>query len=190
SNSGSGQQLLAARATCPLRRRFALPRLPNCYPDPELVLRAAWRARERDRVAHVRKASDVGDGALEAQAEARVRHAAVAAQVAVPAHRLLVDADLVHAGVEHLEALFALAAADDLADAGREHVHRGDGPAVVVDAHIERLDVLRVVHHDHGLLGVLLGEIALVLGLQVDAPLRRKLELLLPALAHRNRPGG
>jgi hypothetical protein len=31
-----------------------------------------------------------------------------------------------------VEALLALAAADDLADAGREHVHRGDRLAVVV----------------------------------------------------------
>jgi hypothetical protein len=29
--------------------------------------------------------------------------------------------------VEDVEALLALAAADDLADAGRQHVHRGDG---------------------------------------------------------------
>jgi hypothetical protein len=32
-----------------------------------------------------------------------------------------------------VEALLALAAADDLADAGRQHVHRGDGLAVVVE---------------------------------------------------------
>jgi hypothetical protein len=37
-----------------------------------------------------------------------------------------VDLQLVHARVEHVEALLALAAADDLADAGREHVHRRD----------------------------------------------------------------
>src|SRR5580700_6506973 len=58
---------------------------------------------------------------------------------------------------------------------------------VVVHPHIERLDVLRVVHHDHGLLSVLLGEIALVLRLQVDAPAHRKLELLLGAFEHLDR---
>jgi hypothetical protein len=55
-----------------------------------------------------------------------------------------------HARVEAVEALLALAAADDLADAGREHVHRGDGAAVVVHAHVEGLDLLGVVHHHHG----------------------------------------
>ena len=92
-----------------------------------------------------------------------------------------------HARVEHVEPLLALAAADDLADARRQHVHRRDRLAVVVHAHVERLDVLRVVHDDHRLLRVLLGEIALVLGLQVDAPLHRELELLLRALEDRDR---
>jgi hypothetical protein len=54
-----------------------------------------------------------------------------------------VEAELRHARVEHVEALLALAAADDLADAGRQHVHRRDGLAVVVQAHVEGLDLLR-----------------------------------------------
>ena len=54
---------------------------------------------------------------------------------------------------------------------GREHVHRRDRPVVVVQPHVERLDVLRVVHDDHRLADVPLGEVALVLRLQVDAPL-------------------
>jgi hypothetical protein len=41
-------------------------------------------ARERDRVAHLGEAGDIGEGAREAEAEARVRHRAIAAQVAVP----------------------------------------------------------------------------------------------------------
>jgi hypothetical protein len=88
--------------------------------------------------------------------------------------------------MRHLEPLLALAAADDLADAGGEHVHGRDGPAVVVLAHVERLDVLRVVHDDDRPADVLLGEPALVLGLQVDAPLHRELELLLRLLEEAN----
>jgi len=56
---------------------------------------------------------------------------------------------------------------------------RGDRPVVVVETHVERLDLLRVVHQDHRLADVLLGDVALVLGLQVDAPLGPELELLL-----------
>jgi uncharacterized protein YbaA (DUF1428 family) len=42
------------------------------------------------------------------------------------------------APVQHFKPLLALAAADDLADPGCEHVHRCDGPAVVVEPHIDR----------------------------------------------------
>jgi hypothetical protein len=119
---------------------------------------ATRRPRERDHVADVLDAGGVLDRALEAEAEAGVGHGAVAAQVAVPPVVLLGQAHLVHARVEHVEALLALAAADDLADAGRQHVHRGDGLAVVVLPHVEGLDVLRVVHHRDRALDDLLGE--------------------------------
>src|SRR5580700_6243435 len=49
------------------------------------ILRMPRSARERDRVAHVGKPGDVGERALEAEAEAGVRYRAVAAQVAIPA---------------------------------------------------------------------------------------------------------
>jgi hypothetical protein len=41
-------------------------------------------AGERNGLAHMVQAADPRDGALDAHAEARVRHAAVAAQVEVP----------------------------------------------------------------------------------------------------------
>ena len=66
----------------------------------------------------------------------------------------------------------------------RQHVHRRDRPAVVVQPHVEGLDGLRVIHHDDRLLRVFFGQIALVLRLQVDAPLDRKLELLVGPLEH------
>ena len=59
---------------------------------------------------------------------------------------------------ENVEAFFALAAADDLADAGDEHVHGPHGFAVVVDAHVERLQRARIIVQDDGVLEVLLGQ--------------------------------
>jgi len=70
-----------------------------------------------------------------------------------------------------LVALLALAAADELADLGHEHVHGGHGAPVVVLAHVEGLDGARVVEHDDRLPEHLLGQVALVLALQVHAPL-------------------
>src|SRR6266436_2349593 len=96
-------------------------------------------SREGDGVAHVGEAGDVGEGALEAEAEAGVRHRAVAAQIAVPGVMLPVDGALGHIAVQYFEPLLALAAADDFADPGCEHVHRRDRPPVVVHPHLEGL---------------------------------------------------
>src|SRR6266536_3943891 len=81
-------------------------------------------AREGDGIAHVGEARRIGDRALEAEAEAGVRHRPVAPEVAVPGVVFLVDAALGHARIEHFETLLALAAADDLAAPRCEDVHR------------------------------------------------------------------
>ena len=46
-----------------------------------------------------------------------------------------------HPRFEHIEPFFALAAADDFADPGDEHVHGAHRFAVVVDTHVERLEL-------------------------------------------------
>ena len=129
-------------------------------------------------VADIAHARQIHHHALEAQAEARVVAGAVPAQVAVPPVVLRVHAQLLDAALEQLQTLLALAAADDLADAGDKAVRRGDGLAVVIETHVKRLDFLGIVGHEHGLLIDLLGQEALVLGLQVGAPLDLIVELV------------
>ena len=51
-----------------------------------------------------------------------------------------------------------------------QHIHGGDRLAVVVEAHIEGLDLTGIVGDEYRLVEDLLGEVALMLGLQVDAP--------------------
>src|SRR5205807_5772330 len=137
--------------------------------------------------ANISEAGDVGDPALQPKAEPGMRDRSVTAQVPVPAVMRDIDAELGHARVEHVEPLLALAATDDLADPGRENVHRRHGLTVVVHAHVEGFDRLRIVHHDDRLLHVLFRQITLVLGLEIDAPCYRKLEFLLRALENRDR---
>jgi hypothetical protein len=69
------------------------------------IPRIARRSREGDCVAHVGEAGDVGQGALETEAEAGMRHRAVAAQIAVPGLVFPVDAALGHAAVQYFEPL-------------------------------------------------------------------------------------
>src|SRR5215467_8457352 len=60
-------------------------------PTRASILGIPRRARKRNRVAHVRQPRHIGERALEAEPETRMRHGAVAAQIAVPAVVLLVD---------------------------------------------------------------------------------------------------
>ncbi len=109
------------------------------------------------------------DGAFDAHAEAGVGDGAEAAEVEIPPVVVGFESLLGHSLGEDIRALFTLAAADDLADAGHEQVHRGDGLAAgcaaVVLAHVERLDRAGIVVDGDGTLEMLLGQIAFVLGL-------------------------
>ena len=154
-----------------------------------LEFRVAHGAGMQLHVADVADARQVHHHALEAQAEARVTAAAVAPQVAVPPVVLRLHAQLPNAALQQLQTFLALAAADDLADAGDKAVRRGHGLAVVVQAHVERLDLLGIVGDEHRLLVDLLGEIALVLGLEVGAPLHLVVELVVVFLQDLHRVG-
>ncbi len=113
-----------------------------------------------------------------------MRHGTVAAQVAIPPVVFLVQTHLGQAGIQHVQTLFTLGATDDLADARGQYVHGGNCLAVVVETHVEGLDVFRVVLHHHRRLEVLLGQIALVLGGEIDTPGDRELELLAAVFQH------
>ena len=112
------------------------------------------------------------------EAEAGMRHGAKTPQVPVPVVLFFGEADFIEPRVEHVEPLLALRPADQLADAGSQHVHRGHGLAVIVEPHVERLDLLGIVHDDDRPSDQGLGQVALVLGLKVDAPPHRELELV------------
>src|SRR5690606_39591808 len=88
--SDSGQKMMYALAPA-----MAMPtkhRAKNS--STASVLRRARRARVGDGVADVGQPADVDDQALEAEAEAGVRHRAVAAEVAVPAIVFAVEPEL------------------------------------------------------------------------------------------------
>src|ERR1700730_10386174 len=115
SNVVSRPDTTNSRPTIWPRQTRINPNLTAAKESTPLILRVSRRSRKRNRIAHVGKAGHVGQGALEAQPEARVRHGAVTAQIAIPGVVLLIDAALGHARVQHFEPLLALTAADDLA---------------------------------------------------------------------------
>src|SRR6478672_2085498 len=133
--SASGQKITNAVAPAIAMAKASRAKNRTRSASTRSELRGAGRARVGDRIADVGQSADVDHQALEAQAKAGMRHRAIAAEIAIPAVVRRIQAELAHARIEDVQALFALAAADDLADAGRQHVHRGDGAAVVVEAH-------------------------------------------------------
>ena len=108
--------------------------------------------------------------------------AAEPAQIHVPGVIGAVHAQLIHAGLQQIVALLTLAAADQLAHARHQHIRRSNSLAVLVLAHVEALDLLGIIGHEHGLLENLLGEVALVLGLQIHTPFHLVLELVVVLL--------
>ncbi|MPM27916.1 hypothetical protein SDC9_74432 [bioreactor metagenome] len=119
-------------------------------------------------VAHAR---EIHHHPLKSKAEARVLAGTVPPKVTVPPVILRVHAQLPDAALQQLQPLFALAAADNLADPGNQAVRCGDGLSVVVHAHIERLDLLGIVRDKNGLLEHLLRQESLVFRLKVSPPL-------------------
>src|SRR5438552_7494236 len=118
------------------------------YSSSPSKLRISRRAPERDYVANVLHAGHIHQHALKPETESRVRGAAELTQLEVPPVGVLVQllsADLVH---QYVVALLPLAAADDLADPRRQHVHGANRLSIVVRAHIERFDLLWIVRHD------------------------------------------
>ena len=67
-----------------------------------------------------------------------------------------------------------------------QHIGGGNCLAVLVHAHIECLDLFGVIGNKHRLFEHLLGQVALVLGLQVAAPMDRILELVIVRLEQGN----
>ena len=103
---------------------------------------------------------------------------AVLAQVKIECVVLGLHTQLFNPVLQDVKVVLTLAAADDLADAGNQTVHSGHGLAVGIQLHVERLDLLGVIRDENGLLEDLLREEALVLGLQVAAPVDGVLKLV------------
>ena len=129
------------------------------------------------------------DQALEAEAEAGVGRGAVAPQLQVPPVLVLGQAALVDPLPELVEAVLPLRAADDLTDLGHQHVHGRHRPLVVVEVHVEGLDLLGIVDHHHRPPHVFFHEVPLMLALEVDAPGHRILEGAPGTFEYRHRLG-
>ena len=145
---------------------------------PESEFGVVGSAREWDYVANIGHAGHEEHEALEAETEAGMRHSAEAACVEIPPHIFHRYVELFDAAEKLVVIGLTLRSADDLADLGEQDIHGAHGAVIFVELHIECLDFLRIVGEDHGLLEMLLNEVALMLALQVGTPVNREVKLL------------
>ena len=96
--------------------------------------------------------------------------AAVTAKIEIPRIILFVKSEFVESAKKIIKSFFSLASADYLAYSGNEKVSRGNGLAVVVQSHIKRLYILRIVRYENRLFVNRFGEVSFVFRLQVAAP--------------------
>ena len=136
----------------------------------ELQLAVIYSSWEWDHVADVAHTSQVHHAALKAQTEAGVTGGAVFAQIQVELVILFLQSQLVHAGKQLLVVVLTLASADDFADARNQTVHSGNGLAILVQFHIECLDLLWIIGYEYRFLEDLLGQVTLMLSLKIAAP--------------------
>ena len=137
--------------------------------------RCTW---EGYHIAYVLHARYEEHQSLEAQTETGVRSGTETTGVQIPPHIFHRDMPTLDLFVQQVQTLLTHATADDLTDLREEHIRTLHGLAVLVDLHIERLDILRIVGHDDGFLEMFLYEETLVLGAQVVAPVAGELKFL------------
>src|SRR4051794_34969168 len=101
--------------------------------------------RERDYVADISHSRYELHQTLEPETEARMRHASETAQVQVPFQAAGMHAHGGDARLQFFEVVLALRSADDLADAGHQHVHGPYRLAIRIQLHVESFDVLGII---------------------------------------------
>src|SRR5215475_67470 len=119
--------------------------------NPALRIHAINHARKGDDLANVLGAANPGDRAFEAEPEAGMRHAAVAAQIEIPLKRVFWKIVLAEALDEQIVIMNALAAADDFAITfGRQHVEsKGQLGPLWVRLHVESFEGCGVAMNNH-----------------------------------------
>lgn len=109
--------------------------------------------------------------------------ASVPSQIEIPVIRLSVQPGMRDGALEVRQTFLPERTADEFPDSGNKEVKACDGRCrcrrgrgVVVQAHVEWLQRLRIVCHEYRRAEFLAGEVLLVLGLQAGAPLGRVFE--------------
>jgi len=111
-----------------------------------------------------------------------VGNGSVFTELAVPPVGFLFKFAIGDALIELFEVLLSGGPSDELSNAGYKNIHGLNGLVVIVELHVESLNVLGIVVKNDGTVEYLLGEMSLVLRGEVNAPVKLVLKLYLTLL--------
>src|SRR5690606_28832925 len=99
----------------------------------------------RDHVADVSHTCSEQYQALKSESESAVYAGTKSAGIEIPPELLFVNIQSLHFLLQHVQALFPLRTSNYLSNPGEKNVHGTHGLSVLVQAHIECLDVGRII---------------------------------------------
>jgi len=134
-------------------------------------------SREGDHILDVLHAGRHHNHPFESQTKTAVRNSSVLSEVSVPPVGINIEVALLDPGVEHVKSVLSGRASNDLSDLGHKHVHSLDCLVIVVQLHVEGLDLLGVVINDNWTLEHLVCQVLLVLTGKIASPEDLVLEL-------------
>ena len=94
----------------------------------------------------------------------------VLTQIKVELVVLFLKSQFIDSRKQLIVVILSLASADDLTDSRNETVNSCDRLAVLIQLHVERLNLLRIIGYKYRALVDLLGQVTLMLGLKIASP--------------------
>ena len=102
-----------------------------------------------NHIANVGHAGDVGNQPFKPKAETRMWNRTIASQIEVPVILAGIQPRFCYTFRQHVIAFFALRAADDFTDSGRQNVQSTYCSIIIIKSHVERFDFFRIILDDY-----------------------------------------
>src|SRR5690606_9774861 len=90
--------------------------------------------------------------------------------VHIPPKLMLIHVHILHFRFQDIQPFFPLRTTDDLTNARKQDIHSRNGFIIIVQAHIESLDLLWIIEKNHRAFKMFFHQEALMLALQVNSP--------------------
>ena len=137
-----------------------------------LVISVLWPSREGNHITNILHSSDKHDQTLKTQSKSTVRYRSITSEIQVPFQRLFVHSQLLNSTYQpfitrlplfqQIQILFSLRSSNQFTNLGYQDIHCTHSLSIFIQLHVESLDLLGIVSHDHRTLVHLLSQVSLM----------------------------